>query len=453
MKPGIKLLLITLPLALLGVGFLAYTVTNSPPPERNQPQERAAAVRAIIAKSYLVSPLVTGFGLVHPARTYEAIAQVGGTAEYVNPDLAKGAILPKGAVLLRLSPSDFNLAIAQARANIRAAEARLAEITVSEANQTAALAIETEALALKTADLERTETLFANGTVSQAARDGARAAHLAQRQKVQSIENSLSLIPTQKQVQTEQIAVQKASLETATLNLERTELTLPFTARVASVTVEEGQFVRVGQVAAVLDSVDAAEVEAQISVADMRLLLQSANVALAVLPIDPSGMNDILRGLDLTAKVTRRLGDSSLQWHASVDRISDTIDQKSGALGVIVRVDTAYSGVTPGDKPPLTKGMFVEVTLSAPSKPGMVLPRTALHDGQLMLADSDNRLRLLPITPALVRDDILVVTEGLEPGTRVVVSTPVPLIEGLLLEITEDKALEASLADAAGPAR
>ena len=87
--------------------------------------------------------------MASPARTYEAIAQVSGTVEYVNPDLEKGAILPAGAVLLRLSPVDFNLAIAQAHANIRAIEAVLTELTVAKDNQIAALAIETEALTLK----------------------------------------------------------------------------------------------------------------------------------------------------------------------------------------------------------------------------------------------------------------------------------------------------------------
>ncbi len=263
MKPAFKLPLVTLPLILLGVGFIAYTIATKPAPEQFEAQERATAVRVITARKSALAPVAIGFGLVTPARSYQAIPQVSGTAEYVNPMLKKGDILPAGAVLLRLSTSDYNLAIAQAKANIRAAQARLAEISVSGENQQSALAIELEALALKAGDLDRVERLYAAGTASQSARDLSKSAHLAQRQKVQNLQSSLALLPTQKLVQTEQIAVYEATLATAQLNLERTELHLPFAARVASVSVEVGQLVVSGKAIATFDGVKTAEVEAQ----------------------------------------------------------------------------------------------------------------------------------------------------------------------------------------------
>ena len=448
MKSGLKLLLITLPIVLIGLGFLAYTVANKPAPERFQLAERAAAVRVIVAREQSVSPKIIGHGIVRPVRTYDAFAQVGGIAEYVNPDLQRGSILPAGAVLVRLSQADFNLAIAQARANIRAAEAKLAELTVSEANLTAALEIEEEALALATRDLERVEKLFSSGTASQSARDGARKAHLAQRQKTLNIQSSLAVLPTQRAVQNEQIAVYKANLETATLNLERTELTLPFAARVASVSVEVGQFVRAGSTAAQLDGIEAAEVEAQVSVAELRTLLKSTQPELQDLAIDSSAMTKVLQGLGLSVNVQLRLGQGSIDWPANVDRMSDTIDQKTGTLGMIVRVDNAYQSAEPGNRPPLTKGMFVEVTLSAPPVKGIMLPRNAVRNGQVMLADADSRLQLLSVNPLLVQGDIALVTKGLEPGMRVVVSSPNPVMSGLLLDVTEDEDLLTQLSGA-----
>jgi multidrug efflux pump subunit AcrA (membrane-fusion protein) len=451
MKSRLKLVLITLPLILIGVGFLIFVVANRPPPEQHPVSERTTAVRVIVARNQSVTPLATGFGIVRPARTYEAIAQVGGVAEYVNPLLKKGAILPAGAVLLRLSSADFKLAVAQARANIRAAEARLTELTVSESNVKAALAIEQEALVLDDREMERIEKLVASGTASRAAVDGARAKRLAQRQRVLNLESSLALLPTQRAVQNEQIAVYKVALETAELNLGRTELTLPFAARVASVSVEVGQFVRSGLTTAQLDGVEAAEVEAQVSVADMRSILQSPQADNQQLSFDPSAMTEILRGLGLSAKVRLQLGVTSVDWRATVERISDTIDQRTGTIGVIVLVTTAYSSADPGRRPPLTKGMFVEVTLNAPPVDGLVIPRSALRGGQVMLADSDNRLQLVPVSPHLVQGDIAVITQGLEPGMRVIVSAPSPMMAGMLLDVIEDTALTARLGDAGRP--
>ncbi len=446
MKTALKLLFITLPLVFAGVAFLVYTVSNKPPPAQVSLAERSTAVRIIIAQNLSVTPRASGFGLVDPARTYDAISQVSGTADYVNPLLKKGAILPAGAVLLRLSPTDFNLAIAQARANIRSAEARLAEISISETNQAAALALEIEALAIKTSDLERVERLFNGGTVSQASLDNTRAAHLAQRQKVLGLENALKLLPTQRAVQTEQIAVFAASLETATLNLERTELTLPFSARVAQVSVEVGQFVRSGLTTAKLDGVEAAEVAAQIAVADLQALLRTTGTSTSALPMDPSAMNAILQHLGLTATVNMELGGQTLSWPAVVDRISDTIDAKTGAIGVIVRIDNAYKSASPGNRPPLTKGMFVSVVLGAAPINGIVIPRSALRAGQILIADADNRLQLHDISPYLVQDDIALIRDNLPAGTRVVVSSPAVVMSGMLLDPVEDSALMATLA-------
>lgn len=448
MKSGFKLVLITLPLVLLGVGFVAYTIKTKPAPEQIEAVERATAVRVITAREFALSPTATGFGLITPARSYQAIPQVSGTAEYVNPMLKKGDILSEGAVLLRLSPSDYNLAIAQARANIRAAQARLAEIAVSKANQELALEIEQDVLALKSGDLERLEKLYAAGTASQTARDGVKAAHLAQRQKVQNLLSTLALLPTQQLVQREQIAVYNASLATAELNLSRTELRLPFAARVASVSVEVGQFVLSGKAVASFDGVKTAEVEAQIPAADLQKLFQPNGADDQAISLGSSAITQVLADLQLTAKVRLKLGQSVIEWPAALDRISNTIDQKSGTVGVILRIDNAYASAELGSRPPLTKGMFVEVTLAAKPVDGIIIPRSALRGGEVMIVNAENRLERVAVDAHLVQGDVALITGGLAAGAQIVVSTPVPVIEGMLLDLHPDTALMAILAAA-----
>lgn len=454
MKTGFKLVLITLPIAAIGAGILAYVIANNQPPERIALGERAQAVRVIEAETRAIAPTIIGFGVVAPERTFEAIAEVGGTVEYVNPALRDGQILPAGAVLLRLSPSDFNLAIAQAKANIRAAQARLDELAVSEQNQRAALEIEREALAVKATDLERAEALFKAGTMAQGARDAFRAAHLAQRQKVQGIESTLALFPTQRTVQTEQIALYETNLATAELNLARSELTLPFAARVASHSVEVGQFLKAGQTAATLDGIERAEIDVQVSLDSFRELVRLGAAAAPALSLDPTRMTETLHDLGLTAKVRLRLGEEVVSWPARVDRISDEIDQKSGTVGVVVVVENAYRQSEAGGRPPLTKGMFVDVLLSGAPLTGVVLPRSAMRDGQVFVADEDDRLRLVAATPKLAQGDIAVFDAGIGEGTRVVLAPPSPVIAGQLLDPHPDTELMARLlADDASGAR
>ncbi|MBR9652777.1 efflux RND transporter periplasmic adaptor subunit [Thalassovita aquimarina] len=446
MNKILKFMLITLPIAGLGAGFLAYTVSNRPPPDRHVLAERATHVSVITAETRLVNPVVSGFGRAEPARVYAAVAQVAGTAEYVNPALHRGEILPEGSVLVRLSPADFNLAIAQSKSAIRTAQARLEELTVAEANHAASLAIEQQTLTLREQDLTRAENLFQAGSAPQTSRDAALAAVLAQRQRVQSVKSAIALLPPQRAVQKEQIDASRISLEQAELNLARTELTLPYTARVSMVAVEAGEFVRAGSTVAELDGIDAAEVEAQINLASLRDLLRLAVPREGMLPMDPSAMTDTIRNLDLTVTVNLKLGGETVSWNATVDRLSDTINIRTGTVGVIARVEDAYRTAAPGSRPPLTQGMFVEVVLSAPPLKGLVLPRTALRDGAVLLADEENRLRRVPVTPRLVQDDIIVATDGLAPGARILVVPPSPVIEGMLLEPHLDAALMADLA-------
>ncbi len=441
MKPALRLILITAPLVAAGIAVLAFIISSRPLPERVPLAERAVPVRVVPARPAFLQPQITGYGLVRPARSFEAIPQVPGTAEYVNPDLQKGEILPEGAVLLRLSDADHRLAIARAEANIRAAEARLAEIDVSERNQRAALEIERKVMEIRETELERLRALAGRGAASQASLDKARAAWLAQRQRLQNLEGALALLPTQRRVQEEQISVHRASLATARLNLERSTLVLPFTARVAEVSVEVGQFVRTGRAVAVLDGVDAAEVEAQVSIADMLALMRAGAPAGRSLAFSPAAMTTHLRDLGLEAEVRLRLDDEVVTWPARLERVSDRIDQKAGTLGVILRVDTAYEAAAPGRRPPLAKGMFVEAVLRGTPRPGIIVPRSALRDGHVLLADEDDRLKRVPVRPAFVRDEVALVGDGIEEGARIVVSALSPAIEGMLLSPVRDEAL------------
>ena len=445
MRSGLKLLLLTLPLAAVGVGFLAYTVQTKTPPAQVAPGEAAVPIRVITAIETALRPMVTGYGLVAPAETFDAIAEVGGTVAWVNPALERGAFLPAGADLVRIATDDYDLALAQAEANIRAAVAQQAELAVSQDNQRAALAIENDILALRAEELARAETLFAGGSRAQAAVDTARAAWLVQRQKVQSIESVLALIPAQRAGLDETVASARIAGETARLNLARTTLTLPFAARVAQVAVETGRFLRAGEVAAVLDGTARTKVEAQVPAAELRRLLRLSAPDAAAFAVDPAAMTQVLRGLDLTAELRLDLDSDTLTWPGRVDRVSDTIDPRAGTLGVIVVVDATGAQAMPGARLPLTKGMFVEVIIAGRPVIGHAVPRGAVHDGAVHVVGTGSRLQRRPVEIAFIQDRIAMISDGLAEGDEIVVTDiPVP-VEGALLAPVADHDLAATL--------
>ncbi|MEZ5722636.1 MAG: hypothetical protein R3D59_14165 [Paracoccaceae bacterium] len=448
MRPSLKLLLLTLPFAAAGAGFLGITVRTKAPPARIEAREVATPVRVIPATETSIRPLVTGYGLSRTDRDFRGHRPDRRHRRLEHPE-ARPRRHPARRRRWCGSRPTTTVALSQAEANIRAAEAKLAELAVSEDNQRAALDIERDVLALRADELARAEALLAGGARAQAAVDTARAAWLAQRQKVQSVESTLALIPSQRAGLAETAAAARAAGATARLNLARTTLTLPFAARVAQVSVETGRYLRAGETAAQLDGTASAEVEAQVPVAALRRLLRRAAPDAAAFAADPAAMTRVLRDLDLDAELRLDLDGDVLTWPGRVDRVSDTVDPKTGTLGVIVVVDTAYAGAIPGARPPLTKGMFVEAAISGPPVTGFAMPRSAVADGRVRVTDHDDRLEHRAVTTAFSQGDISLITNGLSSGDRVVASDLLVPVEGMLLAPVTDDTLAATL----GPTR
>ncbi|MDQ2694236.1 MAG: efflux RND transporter periplasmic adaptor subunit [Pseudomonadota bacterium] len=441
--------LLLLPLA-VGVMILAVLVKTRSPPQQAPVTEPARTVRVIAAPVVAVVPRTVGHGTVEPGMTWEAVAEVNGRISELHAELKKGALIGAGSVLARIDPSDFQLAVARAEADIEAVRAQLAELVVRESNTRASLKIEEQALALAESELARNRRLAAQGTVTQSALEQQERGVLGQRQSVQSLTNIINLIPAERRLLEAQLARHQAQLQTARLDLDRTTLKAPFPGRVAQVNVERTQAVRQGQVLAVLDSIDVAEIAVQVPIHRMRALIQRNDAA----PLaDLEGFN-LSEVLGIAAEVRLHSQDFQVAWDARFARLSDVVDPQTRTVGVIVQVDEPYRQARPGVRPPLIKGMFTEVELRGRPQPDrVVIPRAALHGGEIYLAGAGDRLEVRPVTVGLVQDDFAVIEAGLKGGERVVLSDLVPAIEGMALRPQADAgALERLLAQAAaGP--
>lgn len=409
-------------------------------------------MRVIAAPELAIVPRVLGYGSVKPEKVWNAAAQVSGEIVYVHHNFKKGAILPAGTELIRISPADYELAIAQAEANIRSSEAKLTELDVSQENTRLALAIEQRGLELREKELARKQELLASGTVAQSAVDQESRDTLAQRKKVQDLENSMRLIPTQKTVETEQKAVFQAQLEAAKLDLKRTSVKMPFAARIAEASGEIGQFVQVGQSLAVADGVKTSEVDAQVPISLFRQLASAVSQDRMPVGITPETIKRVVKALGISVVVRLGAGDQVVEWDARFSRVSDTIDPNTRTIGIIVSVDGAYAQAIAGVRPPLSKGMFVEVELSTrPTGPRVVVPRSALHGKRLYVVTAENRLEIRVVKPGLAQGGFVEIVEGLASGEKIVVSDLSPAIDGMLLRTTADEqALAALTRDAAG---
>ena len=112
--------LLILPPILLGAFVFFSFARDKAAPVQVERAETARPARVIEVAALPVAPRATGFGTVRPDRVWTAIAQVGGTVVETHPDLKRGALLPAGALLVRIDPADYQLAIArmEARAHV-----------------------------------------------------------------------------------------------------------------------------------------------------------------------------------------------------------------------------------------------------------------------------------------------------------------------------------------------
>ena len=403
-------------------------------------------MRALEVPAVELVPRALGYGSVRPEMVWEAVAEVGGQVVETHAQLKKGAILGKGEVLLRIDPERYELAATQAEATIGVVEAELAELRVREANTRASLAIDRRSLELSRKDLERKRQLLKRGAVSQAAVDQEERNTLGFRQNVQTLENTLNLIPAERQALAAERALQRAQLRGARLDLERTTIVAPFDCRVAEVRVERSQYVTQGQVLVVADSIGVSEVTAQVPLAKLINLVRRGGTV----PADASQMMARLPELLSLSAVVRLGGGVDIEWQARFARVSDTIDPETRTVGVIVAVDNPYRQAIPGVRPPLSKNMYVEVELRGRSRPGqIVIPRAALHQGRVYVVGAGNRLEMRDVKVAFFQANFAVIKRGLTAGERVVVSDPVPAIEGMLLDAVDDGEARARLIAAA----
>lgn len=432
---------------IIGAIVLGLALKMRPSPERSPTKELSARVRIIEVPQVTLIPRAIGYGNVKPGRVWQAVAEVSGKIVEIHPQLKKGAIIGKGEVLLKIDPTDYRLGILQAEADIRAINARIEELAGSEKNTRASLEIEERSLALTRGDFERKRKLFKQGTVSQAAVDQEERNFLKSRQSVQSLRNSLNLLPAERDVLAAQLAQNEARLAAAHLDLERTEIIAPFDARIAEVNVEATQYTGLGQVLAIADDIGLAEVTAQIPIGRL-LNLIPPNTTMPRRAAEVMSQLPDLLGFE--AVVRLRASSINAQWPARFTRINDGIDPETRTAGVIVSVDDPFRHALPGSRPPLTKNMFVEVELKGRPRPGqIVIPRDSLHGPNVYIVNGAGRLEIRPVKVAFAQSGFAVIASGLKAGEKIVISDPIPAIAGMLLEATLDMQASALLSDEA----
>lgn len=429
-----------LPPIALAIGGYMY-LNNAPETEVAAPAEAELAVRAITVQPQSLTPTATGFGRVEAARTFSAIAEAQGRVTTLAEGLAEGTVVMADSILVEIDRTDYTLTLGKTEANIAAANAQLAELARQEVNTRASLDIETRTLEVTQAEYDRIAALVDSGTSTRAALDTVQKTLLAQEKAVLALENTLALYPAQKQSVEATLAVRTAELAEAERQLSKTTIRAPFDARITASNVQVDQFVRVGEVLVTLESVDAAEITAEVQPTDfeplVRLMFEDRDVG--DLQIDTANAVRLLTLAGLTAQVTVSDRSYDITWPAEIQRYRGSTDSDTGTIGFVVRVEHPNLADPGNRRPPLNVGSFVAVEFSAPPRTGVIaVPRNALRRDDtggsfVFLVDAESRLARRDVTLGPAVDGQVVIEDGLNAGDVVVLSSPQPAVLGVKL--------------------
>lgn len=397
---------------LVGVGGAVGFVLTQPTTPREDKPVLAPSVRVIRVGLENVRMTLTGYGEVRAQVRSAIVPQVSGRVVGMHPGLQAGGLVPAGEPLLEIDRTDYELSlrsaesgVATAHAEVKAAEARIAEARVN-AND------------LQT-DLEKTLELHKSQVASDREVDKARAAYEAAAAKQVSAEADKASAEAQH-------AVALATLEQAGVHLSRTALTLPFDAVVVEKNVDLGQFVRDGQ--AVGEAYGVKAVEIAVPVADKELAW------LESLPLGPLASAG---GPYAEAEVESNFAGKQCTWQGVVRRTEGMVDRRSRMIKLVVEVTDPFD-VEGTSRPPLMPGSFVKATIQGKELEAVcVLPRQALREGDVVWCVRDGRLHVASVTVARLDRTHAYITEGLEEGERVVVTPLEPATQGMAVRVVE----------------
>lgn len=423
---------LALPPVALGIAAAAWLIAVAPGPAKTDGAAPALSVRIESVTPQTVRPAASVWGNLRAADTWVAVAEVQGEVIWRHPDLEQGRIISAETEVLRIDPSDYELTLRQAEADLATLQAERKQIGIEAANTGRILELEQKRLALSETDLRRTVKLVLQGSVPQTRADESERATLLARRTVSELENTLALVPSRELRLDAQIARTQAAIDRARRSLERTKLITPFDLRVTQIPVELFQPVTPGQVVIRGDGLNAVEVVAHLPIDEFRRLI----------PRLPEGhsMQDTLRtGLaDAIGVIASPIADPGQTWSGQVSRIEGALDPRARTVAVVVTITGPYEGADPPYRLPLVPNMQVRLVLTGTSLSDVItVPEAALHGGIVLVADAENRLEPRQVTPGFVQDGRVVIFDGLIAGDRVVIDTIAPAIPGLVLAPVE----------------
>lgn len=412
-----KVLLIQLLIvAIIGLSgaVAAFLYSGKPTVEARNTEVRPLNVDVYELQLLDFRELLTGFGTARADVETIVSAQVSGEIVEIHPQLKAGFPVQAGGVistsagpsadtegdlLVRIDPRDYQEQVEQAENRIEEARTEILRLDVREKSLARQKEKSAEVLKSLTEEYNRLKTGVERQVSTPS--DLNRALIEVQRYEdtIIQLENQIAALPHERKAAQQRQASAESEKKRAENDLKRTRVMPPFSGVLSEVFVERGQFVRSGDRIARLT--DLSRVEIPIFLAFEDYLLLQRQVAAGERPAAALARNETAEPL----------------WAGHVVRTGSEADSRSRTVQAYIEVENSPGAV------PILPGAFVHARIDGQTYSSAALvPVNAIVNGTVFVVDADDVAQRKPVETGRRFQSLILVTAGLEPGDRVILT-------------------------------
>lgn len=380
---------------LVAAAVVAFWLLETEPQAKPRPRTRNSSL--VVVKSVQYSPqqtVISGMGTVAAARTVELKPLVTGKIIELNPNLVPGGYVHKDETLVSIDPTDYRLSLRELATDVAKAES---DLQIEEGNQLVA----------------QKEYKLLGETVSEQEK-----ALILRKPQLENLKATLEAA--------------RAKRDQARVDLARTKIKAPFNAVVQSREVDLGTRAGESSVLATLVGTDVYWVRVSVPVSQLRWLR---------IPQSDKEKGALVRIYDEAA-----WGEGVFR-QGRVIRLESGLEEEGRMARLLVRVEDPLGLQAEDEKTPrMLLGSYVRVEIEGKSvASGVGINREYIRDGNTVwVMDADGNLAIRPVQIAFRGADQLIITGGINPGEKMVISDLATPVAGMPLSIadtTSEKAM------------
>lgn len=367
--------------------FLAVMMNVlQPDAEKTSEPEAAIAVKTEIVNRAQLAMRVESQGIVAPRTRTSIISEVSGLVLDVADAFVVGGTFNAGDMLLKLDPTDYEVALQRVKAKVISFKALM--------------------------ELENARSVQAEKEWGMTGRPKSEAPLLALRRPY-LLEAEANLLQAQ------------AEVKQAEIKLSKTIIRASYSGMVSKKLADIGQFVTTGTPIGETFAIDFVEIRLPLSEKDLTMM---------------DGLSSQAELRQKQVVLTGTVDGIITSWTATLARSEGVVDELNRSQYIVARLSDPY-GLNGNDrKVPLRVGTFVKASIEGKVlKDVFKVPRSALLEGsRIGLVDNQALLKIVAVEVASTDDSHYYISKGLQDGNQVVTSALGTPIEGLKLRIKND---------------